>query len=62
VHIHVLGVYYESRNQAYWFNDLNITIDFFVVLAASLLIAIPLTLAVESPCMAMEKLFKGKQH
>jgi len=56
-----MGTIFESRNQTYWFDDLNITIDLIIVAAASFAIAIPLTLAVESPFMAMEKLFKGRR-
>jgi hypothetical protein len=54
-------VYVESINTAYWFNDLNITIDFFFLAFTAYSAAIPLTLAVESPFMAMEKLMKGKR-
>ena len=61
VHIHLAIVFFESRDQAYWLNDLNLAIDFFWVAATSFAAAIPLTLAVESPFMAMEKLFKGKR-
>ena len=62
VHIHLGMVFFQSLNEAYWFNDLNITIDFFFITFISFAAAIPLTLAVESPFMAMEKLFKGKRH
>jgi hypothetical protein len=62
VHIHLAVVFFESRSDAYWFNDLNLAIDFFFVTLTSFAAAIPLTLAVESPFMAMEKLFKGKRH
>ena len=61
VHINLGMVYEESLNTAYWFNDLNITIDFFFLAATAYAAAIPLTLAVESPFMALEKLFKGKR-
>jgi peptidoglycan/LPS O-acetylase OafA/YrhL len=61
VHINLGMVYVESINTAYWFNDLNITIDFFFLAFTAYSAAIPLTLAVESPFMAMEKLMKGKR-
>lgn len=61
VHIHLIIVYDCSANTAFWFNDLNIAIDFFFVAVTAYAAAIPLTLAVESPFMALEKVFKGKR-
>ena len=58
VHIHLATVFFASENSLYWFNDLNVTKDFLFITAVSYAAAIPLTLAVESPCMAIEKLLK----
>ena len=59
VHLNLGSIYFNSKNTAYWFDDLNITIDFFFITLTSYAAAIPLTLAVESPFMALEKVMKS---
>lgn len=60
VHLSLLYSYYLSQNTAYWLNDLSIGVDLVFVTVVSYLAAVPLTLLMESPFMALEKLLKGK--
>jgi hypothetical protein len=53
--------YYFSANESFWLNDLNIVTDFMFVTIISYAAAVPLTLAVESPFMALEKLLKARK-
>ena len=61
VHISLIVSYYFSANEAYWLNDLNIVTDFLFITLISYAAAVPLTLAVESPFMALEKLLKARK-
>jgi len=61
VHISLIVSYYFSANEAYWLNDLNIVTDFLFIALISYAAAVPLTLAVESPFMALEKLLKARK-
>ena len=61
IHLHLIFILYLSQNEAYWFNDLNITTSLMFVTVLSYAAAIPLTLCVESPFMAFEKLMKSRK-
>lgn len=61
VHLSLIYSYFLSQNTAYWLNDLNIGVDLIFITVVSYLAAVPLTLLMESPFMALEKLLKGKQ-
>lgn len=61
IHISLIVSYYFSASSAYWLNDLNIVTDIMFVTIISYAAAVPLTLAVESPFMALEKLLKTRK-
>jgi len=60
IHLHLIFIIYLSQNEAYWFNDLNITVSLMFITVVSYAAAVPLTLCVESPFMAFEKLMKSR--
>jgi peptidoglycan/LPS O-acetylase OafA/YrhL len=60
IHLHLIFIYYLSQNTAYWFDDLNLVVDFVFITIISFGAAVPLTLLVESPFMAFEKLMKSR--
>lgn len=60
IHLHLIFIIYLSQSEAYWFNDLNITVSLVFITVISYAAAVPLTLCVESPFMAFEKMMKAR--